>query len=218
MEVESKLFYDLIANTQCQDCDSCNPSWCSMSFGILICLACAGKHRSLGVHITMVKSLTLDEWDDRQIKYLKFGGNQLFRNYMQEHLKDQNFKFFEDKYKNKDAIYYRELLESKVNEREPKLSSDISFLEFQEKLCNSPNLISKQDQVLWILDVNAFQCAICGIHFTFFQRKHHCRRCGQVVCKLCAPKQNTRPIIEWGLKEPVRHCKICYKSPSVKWI
>lgn len=27
----------------------------------------------------------------------------------------------------------------------------------------------------------------------------------------CAPKQNCRPIIEWGMREAVRHCKLCYR-------
>ena len=42
-------------------------------------------------------------------------------------------------------------------------------------------------------------------------------QCGRVICKDCAPVNNTRPIFEMGFREPVRHCKDCYRSPLVKW-
>jgi hypothetical protein len=39
------------------------PEWASINLGILICLECSGVHRSLGTHISKVRSLTLDKWD-----------------------------------------------------------------------------------------------------------------------------------------------------------
>ena len=63
---------------------------------------------------------------------------------------------------------------------------------------------------LWMADSSCHECMECRAAFTFFKRKHHCRRCGICVCKVCAPEKNTRPIIEWGMHTPVRHCKKCY--------
>ena len=108
-EINSKvqLFLDIPANKVCADCSALDPIWCSLAFGIVICLNCAGQHRALGVHITQVKSLTLDEWDDRQIIFLKYGGNDVFSQYVQSLTIDLNVQSIQDKYRNKFMIYYR---------------------------------------------------------------------------------------------------------------
>ncbi|KAI8095641.1 hypothetical protein BDF21DRAFT_489137 [Thamnidium elegans] len=49
-----------LSNTICADCSAKNPDWCSLNLGILICIECSGIHRSLGTHISKVRSLTLD--------------------------------------------------------------------------------------------------------------------------------------------------------------
>lgn len=40
------------------------PDWTSINLGVLVCIQCSGIHRSLGVHISKVRSLTLDKLDD----------------------------------------------------------------------------------------------------------------------------------------------------------
>ncbi|XP_019434449.1 PREDICTED: probable ADP-ribosylation factor GTPase-activating protein AGD11 isoform X1 [Lupinus angustifolius] len=63
-------------NKYCADCGSSEPKWVSSSFGVFICIKCSGIHRSLGVHISKVLSLKLDEWTDEQVDALvKLGGN-----------------------------------------------------------------------------------------------------------------------------------------------
>ncbi|KAJ1943497.1 hypothetical protein EC988_006220, partial [Linderina pennispora] len=48
------------ANHLCADCGSESPEWCSLNLGCLVCIECSGIHRSLGTHISKVRSLTLD--------------------------------------------------------------------------------------------------------------------------------------------------------------
>lgn len=40
----------------------------------------------------------------------------------------------------------------------------------------------------WIRDEDTAACTGCGATFTTLRRKHHCRTCGKIFCKLCAPK------------------------------
>ncbi|EAT88563.2 hypothetical protein SNOG_03358 [Parastagonospora nodorum SN15] len=49
------------SNKVCADCGSeIKVDWVSINLGIIICIECSGIHRSLGTHITKVRSLTLD--------------------------------------------------------------------------------------------------------------------------------------------------------------
>ncbi|OQR97240.1 hypothetical protein ACHHYP_12316 [Achlya hypogyna] len=40
-------------------------------------------------------------------------------------------------------------------------------------------------RALWIHDSQRAGCNSCGIRFTFYRRRHHCRVCGEVVCRKC---------------------------------
>jgi hypothetical protein len=45
----------------------------------------------------------------------------------------------------------------------------------------------------WQPDADASSCPVCGTDFTFWYRKHHCRKCGRVVCATCSPHRITIP-------------------------
>ena len=45
-----------------------DPQWASFNIGVFLCDSCAGIHKSLGTHISMIKSVRLDRWDDIEIK------------------------------------------------------------------------------------------------------------------------------------------------------
>ncbi|KAM4631169.1 stromal membrane-associated protein 2 [Polymixia lowei] len=62
-------------NKFCADCDSKGPRWASWNLGIFICIRCAGIHRNLGVHISKVKSVNLDQWTQEQIQCVQEMGN-----------------------------------------------------------------------------------------------------------------------------------------------
>ncbi|KAK3074281.1 hypothetical protein LTR53_003392 [Teratosphaeriaceae sp. CCFEE 6253] len=45
----------------------------------------------------------------------------------------------------------------------------------------------------WQPDDEATQCPVCRTDFGFWNRRHHCRKCGRVVCSACSPHRITIP-------------------------
>ncbi|XP_046403238.1 arf-GAP with dual PH domain-containing protein 1-like isoform X2 [Ischnura elegans] len=64
-----------IGNNVCADCRGPDPEWASYNIGIFICTRCAGIHRGLGAHVSKVKHLKLDRWEDSQVEKISSIGN-----------------------------------------------------------------------------------------------------------------------------------------------
>ncbi|XP_006456826.1 hypothetical protein AGABI2DRAFT_195816 [Agaricus bisporus var. bisporus H97] len=73
---------DGLDNKWCIDCRNPNPQWASLSFGVFLCLQCAGTHRGFGVHISFVRSVSMDAWQDDQLQRMELGGNAPFRDFL----------------------------------------------------------------------------------------------------------------------------------------
>ncbi|XP_053678347.1 arf-GAP with coiled-coil, ANK repeat and PH domain-containing protein 2, partial [Anopheles nili] len=64
-------------NSRCADCGNTDPRWASINLGITLCIACSGVHRSLGVHYSKVRSLTLDVWEPEILRVMIELGNDV---------------------------------------------------------------------------------------------------------------------------------------------
>ena len=61
----------------------------------------------------------------------------------------------------------------------------------------------------WVPDDASNNCSCCNSEFTVLNRRHHCRRCGNLVCKTCC--KNTKLLINIDKNKAVKICDICYQ-------
>ena len=101
-------------NSTCVDCGSEKPKWASMNNGVFLCLKCAGIHRGFGMSVSLIRSLQIDSWTEKQLLYLTKGGNKNFKNNLSE-FNIAETAALDIKYKSKAADYYRKYLKNEVD-------------------------------------------------------------------------------------------------------
>jgi len=69
-DILSRLEKFRLDNSVCADCTGV-PEWAELCHGVIICSKCSGVHRNLGVHISKVRSLTLDMWTEQMYRSLR---------------------------------------------------------------------------------------------------------------------------------------------------
>lgn len=79
-------------NTSCCDCGLADPRWASINLGITLCIECSGIHRSLGVHFSKVRSLTLDTWEPELLKLMCELGNDVINRVYEAKLEKMGIK------------------------------------------------------------------------------------------------------------------------------
>lgn len=125
-ETKAKLlqYSKVNGNDRCCDCGAPSPQWASPKFGTFICLNCAGTHRGLGVHISFVRSITMDAFKNSETQRMELGGNDPWKKFFDSHpITQSEGRTFEDstikeRYEGEVGEEWKERLSAKVEGRE----------------------------------------------------------------------------------------------------
>ncbi|XP_040271368.1 arf-GAP with coiled-coil, ANK repeat and PH domain-containing protein 1 [Bufo bufo] len=79
-------------NAACCDCRAAEPEWATINLGVTLCIECSGIHRSLGVHFSKVRSLTLDSWEPELVKLMCELGNKTMNGIYEARIEEMNIK------------------------------------------------------------------------------------------------------------------------------
>ncbi|CAI2165167.1 4308_t:CDS:2 [Funneliformis geosporum] len=148
------------------------PRWASWNLGIFVCITCSGTHRSMGTHISRVKSVDLDTWTPEQVEKMVLWGNAKANIYWEANLTNKRppesnmDSWIRRKYELKNWVMSREIPDPK-NLGEPDLgeskrgdTSDNKTADLLSSTSSTSNLIKKSPAISQLQGADLFSIGL----------------------------------------------------------
>ena len=116
----------LTGNNKCFECESPEVDWVSFPDSVFICHNCGRRHKEFKFKPTL-KSLSVSEFSQHEIKKMNLGGNARYHTLMDEYkisMKEPNIEY---KYNTVISLYYYKLLEVQVNKIENNIGANEEY-------------------------------------------------------------------------------------------
>eukprot|EP00007_Cunea_sp_BSH-02190019_P000655 CAMPEP_0174243510 /NCGR_PEP_ID=MMETSP0417-20130205/31933_1 /TAXON_ID=242541 /ORGANISM="Mayorella sp, Strain BSH-02190019" /LENGTH=1204 /DNA_ID=CAMNT_0015323043 /DNA_START=60 /DNA_END=3670 /DNA_ORIENTATION=- len=79
-------FLNIPGNDVCADCDTPEPTWAHVGYGVLLCAHCSGIHRRMPGTAGHVKTLNFGRWSEEQMQTMRENGNQKVNERLQKNV------------------------------------------------------------------------------------------------------------------------------------
>jgi hypothetical protein len=74
-----------------------------------------------------------------------------------------------------------------VEKEKPQLTSKGSVGSSKQDEANRRRVFTESTgKVIWMSDSDSENCNVCDAEFSMFNRRHHCRQCGLLICNDCS--------------------------------
>ena len=116
----------LTGNNKCFECDSPEVDWVSFPASVFICHNCGRRHKEFKFKPSL-KSLSVSEFSQHEIKKMNLGGNARYHTLMDEYkisMKEPNIEY---KYNTVISLYYYKLLEIQVQKIENNMGANEEY-------------------------------------------------------------------------------------------
>lgn len=149
-------------NFECCECKCPDPKWSSINLCITLCIECSGIHRSFGVHVSKVRSLTLDDWEPVWIRLLSALGNAVNRQIFEALLpvddpnritatssREEREKWIRAKYIERKFVAQTQPCEKDVLETRDEINAKLFYAVCQGDLLTVSSCIARGGDVNW---------------------------------------------------------------------